>query len=120
MPNSSSVNTAAGSPRRTARSWAAASQVLAGAGADLEAESRLALIGDRIRAHLHAPAAPPAPDGLAAELRDLLDQAHLHRHFTRLVGTTPGRFGGSSPGVWSRFGAVSPPAARRDRTACPA
>jgi AraC-like DNA-binding protein len=22
------------------------------------------------------------------------DQAHLHRHFTRLVGTTPGRFRG--------------------------
>lgn len=135
-------------------------------GNELEAESRLALIGDRIRAHLsaHHPHRPdaPAPDRLAADLRDLLDdnmlpglalrdaaallhahpthlvraftrefglpphryltgrrvesarlrlldgepiadvaaavgfhdQAHLHRHFTRLVGTTPARFAG--------------------------
>jgi hypothetical protein len=25
------------------------------------------------------------------------DQAHLHRHFTRLVGTTPGRYARSLP-----------------------
>ncbi|WP_433282502.1 AraC family transcriptional regulator [Pseudonocardia xinjiangensis] len=129
-------------------------------GTALEAESRLALIADRIRRHLRAPAVEPAPDRLAANLRDLLDartvpglalrdaaallhahpshlvrcftsafglpphryltgrrveaarrrlldgeppadvavavgfhdQAHLHRHFTRLVGTTPGRY----------------------------
>ncbi len=135
-------------------------------GEPLEAESRLALIADRIRRHLGAsapdpgPDAGPGPDDLAARLRDLLDahvhdgltlrtaaaalhatpehlvrafarryglpphrwltgrrvelarrrllagepiaevavavgfhdQAHLHRHFTRLVGTTPGRF----------------------------
>jgi AraC-like DNA-binding protein len=135
-------------------------RVLEVPGAGLEAESRLALIGDRIRQHLQAPAPPPAPDRLATDLRDLLDacmvagltlreagtqlhahpahlvrtftrtyglpphryltgrrieaarrrllagepvaqvavgvgfhdQAHLHRHFTRLVGTTPGRY----------------------------
>jgi AraC-like DNA-binding protein len=139
-------------------------QSLAGAGAGLEAESRLALIAERIRTHLRAPTTEPAPDGLAADLRDLLDsrtaegltlreaaavlhahpahlvrrfthafglpphryltgrrveaarrlllggvppaavavavgfhdQAHLHRHFTRLVGTTPGRFARAS------------------------
>ncbi|MCX6464586.1 MAG: AraC family transcriptional regulator [Pseudonocardiales bacterium] len=128
----------------------------------LEAESRLALVADRIRRHLRAPAPDPGPDDLAGRLRDLLDahvvdgltlraaaavlhatpehlvrtfarryglpphrwvtgrrvelarrrllagepitdvatavgfhdQAHLHRHFTRLVGTTPGRFRG--------------------------
>jgi AraC-like DNA-binding protein len=126
----------------------------------LEAESRLALIGERIRAHLRAAASPTGPAGLADQLRDLLDanlvggltlreagqslhahpaslvrqfsaafglpphryltgrrveaarrrllagepaaevaaavgfhdQAHLHRHFTRLVGTTPRAF----------------------------
>lgn len=133
----------------------------------LEAESRLALVADRIRRHLGGPDPRPGPDDLAARLRDLLDahvpdgialrtaaaalhatpehlvrafarryglpphrwltgrrvelarrrllagepiadvavavgfhdQAHLHRHFTRLVGTTPGRFrGGPAPG----------------------
>lgn len=130
----------------------------------LEAESRLALIADRIRRHLGGPDPGPdagaGPDDLAGRLRDLLDahvrdgitlrtaaaalhatpehlvrtftrrhglpphrwltgrrvelarrrllagepiaqvaaavgfhdQAHLHRHFARLVGTTPGRF----------------------------
>ncbi len=126
----------------------------------LAAESRLALIGDRLREHLGGAAPAPAPDRLAADLRDLLDahlvdgltlraaadllhahpahlvrrftaafglpphryltgrrieaargrllagqpiaevatsvgfhdQAHLHRHFTRLIGTTPARF----------------------------
>lgn len=125
----------------------------------LEAESRLALIADRIARRLDRPA-PPGPPGLAGALRDLLDsrlaggitlreagallhadpahlvrsfgrefglpphrylvtrrveaarrllldgrpiadvaatvgfhdQSHLHRHFTRLVGTTPRRF----------------------------
>lgn len=134
-------------------------------GNELEAESRLALIGERIRAHLGGRPGDPAPDRLAADLRDLLDgnlrdglalrsaadllhahpthlvraftrefglpphryltgrrveaarhrlldgepiadvaaavgfhdQAHLHRHFTRLVGTTPGRFAGRRP-----------------------
>lgn len=131
-------------------------------GNELEAESRLALIGERIRVHLSGQPDEPAPDRLAADLRDLLDgnlraglalrdaadllhahpthlvraftrefglpphryltgrrvewarhrlldgepiadvasavgfhdQAHLHRHFTRLVGTTPARFAG--------------------------
>ena len=126
----------------------------------LAAESRLALVGDRLRTHLGGDPPAPAPDRLAADLRDLLDahlvdgltlrdagsvlhahpahlvrrftaafglpphryltgrrietargrllagqpiadvavavgfhdQAHLHRHFTRLVGTTPSRF----------------------------
>jgi AraC-like DNA-binding protein len=134
-------------------------------GTALEAESRLAMIGDRIRLHLRAPAVEPAPDRLAVDLRDLLDahtvaglalrdaaallhahpshlvrcftrtyglpphryltgrrveaarrrlldgeppadvavavgfhdQAHLHRHFARLVGTTPGRYARSFP-----------------------
>ena len=129
-------------------------------GTVLEAESRLALIADRIRSHLLVPDTGPVPGRLAGDLRDLLDahlvpgltlrdastmlhahpahlvrsftrafglpphryltgrrietarrrllagepiaevatavgfhdQAHLHRHFTRLVGTTPGRF----------------------------
>jgi AraC-like DNA-binding protein len=131
-------------------------------GSELEAESRLALVGERIRMHLRASSTAAGPGGrrLAADLRDLLDerlvagitlaeaaavlhthpahlvrsfgaafglpphrylvgrrveaarrrlldgepiaavaaavgfhdQAHLHRHFTRLVGTTPGRF----------------------------
>ncbi len=127
-----------------------------------EAEARLAMVADRLRAHLRGGAPAPGPDGVADRLRDLLDahladgltlraaadrlrthparlvraftaefglpphrwvtgrrvelarrrlldgepiadvaaavgfhdQAHLHRHFTRLVGTTPGRFRG--------------------------
>jgi AraC-like DNA-binding protein len=134
-------------------------RVLDEPGGALEAESRLALIADRVRRRLGRPAPPGAP-GLAAALRDLLDdrltggvtlreagrllhadpahlvrsfgrefglpphrylvgrrveaarrrllagepiaevavavgfhdQSHLHRHFTRLVGTTPRRF----------------------------
>lgn len=139
-------------------------QLHASLGEPLAAESRLALIGERLRAHLGAEPGdgPPATvaDRLAVDLRDLLDahlvdgltlraaaallhahpahlvrrfgatfglpphrylvgrrveaarrrllagqpiaevavevgfhdQAHLHRHFTRLVGTTPARF----------------------------
>ena len=134
-------------------------RVLDDPGGGLEAESRLALIADRIARRLGSPA-PPGPPGLAGALRDLLDtrladgvtlreagallhadpahlvrsfgrefglpphrylvgrrveaarrrlldgepvadvavavgfhdQSHLHRHFTRLVGTTPRRF----------------------------
>ena len=134
-------------------------RVLEDPGGVLEAESRLALITDRIARRLDRPA-PPGPPGLAGALRDLLDsrlatgitlreagallhadpahlvrsfgrefglpphrylvgrrveaarrrlldgqpiadvaaavgfhdQSHLHRHFTRLVGTTPRRF----------------------------
>lgn len=86
-------------------------RVLETPAADLEAESRLALIADRIRQHLRAPAAPPAPDRLAADLRDLLDTsvvagltlrdaaarlhahpAHLVRSFTRAYGLPPHRY----------------------------
>jgi AraC-like DNA-binding protein len=80
-------------------------------GAALEAESRLALIGDRIRQHLRGPAPPPVPDRLAADLMDLLDShmvdglalreaaallhahpAHLVRSFTRAYGLPPHRY----------------------------
>jgi AraC-like DNA-binding protein len=134
-------------------------RVLEDPGGVLEAESRLALIADRIARRLDRPA-PLGPPGLAGALRDLIDsrlatgitlreagallhadpahlvrsfgrefglpphrylvgrrveaarrrlldgehiadvaaavgfhdQSHLHRHFTRLVGTTPRRF----------------------------
>jgi AraC-like DNA-binding protein len=126
----------------------------------LEAESRLALVAERVREHLGGATPDGGRDGTARALRDLLDahlvdgltlrsaaahlhahparlvraftaahglpphrwltgrrvelarrrllagepiasvaaavgfhdQAHLHRHFTRIVGTTPGRF----------------------------
>ncbi len=80
-------------------------------GAEFEAESRLALIGDRIRLHLRGPAAEPPPTRLAADLRDLLDArtveglalrdaaallhahpAHLVRTFTRAYGLPPHRY----------------------------
>lgn len=86
-------------------------RVLESPGAALEAESRLALIGDRIRRHLRAPAPPPPPDRLAADLRDLLDAhvvpgialreaaerlhahpAHLVRSFTKAFGLPPHRY----------------------------
>ena len=86
-------------------------RVLETPGNALEAESRLALIGDRIRSHLRGPAPPPAPDRLAADLRDLLDAhmvgglalrdaaavlhahpAHLVRSFTRAYGLPPHRY----------------------------
>jgi AraC-like DNA-binding protein len=75
----------------------------------LEAETRLALIADRLLGHLGAPApAESAPPRLAAELRDLLDTrvtlgvtlqeaseslhahpTHLVRSFTRAFGLPP-------------------------------
>lgn len=135
-------------------------RALGGPDPALEAESRLALIGDRIREHLGGEPPVTGARDLARDLRDLLDdrlveglslrdaavllhthpahlvrrftaafglpppryltgrrveaarwrlldgepiaavatavgfhdQAHLHRHFTRLVGTTPGRY----------------------------
>jgi AraC-like DNA-binding protein len=86
-------------------------RALDGAGAELEAESRLALVADRIRLHLRGPDAPPPPSGLAADLRDLLDArtveglalreaaallhahpAHLVRTFTRAYGLPPHRY----------------------------
>jgi AraC-like DNA-binding protein len=86
-------------------------RVLDQPGSRLEAESRLALIGDRIRMHLRAgrPESPPAR--LAADLRDLLDErltdgitlraaagilhahpAHLVRSFTAAFGLPPHRY----------------------------
>jgi AraC-like DNA-binding protein len=86
-------------------------RVLDGPGAELEAESRLALIGDRIRRHLGGRADEPPPARLAADLRDLLDQhmvaglalrdaaallhahpTHLVRTFTRAYGLPPHRY----------------------------
>ena len=85
-------------------------QALAVPGSALEAESRLALIGDRIRTYLRELAAAPASDRLA-DLRDLLDAhtvegltlreaagvlhahpAHLVRRFTRAFGLPPHRY----------------------------
>jgi AraC-like DNA-binding protein len=86
-------------------------RVLEAPGAGLEAESRLALIGDRIRQHLRGPAPDPSADRLAADLRDMLDAhmvdgltlreaaallhahpAHLVRSFTRAYGLPPHRY----------------------------
>lgn len=80
-------------------------------GATLEAESRLALIGERIRQHFGEQPAAPAPSRIAADLRDLLDSriaaglaltdaaatlhahpAHLVRTFTRAFGLPPHRY----------------------------
>ncbi|GLW58423.1 AraC family transcriptional regulator [Kitasatospora phosalacinea] len=80
--------------------------VLGAPGEELEAESRLALIAERLHRHLRprATAAPPAP-GLAQGLRDLLDArlterttlddaAHrLHAHPAHLVRTFTAAFG---------------------------
>lgn len=85
--------------------------VVDGPGAELEAESRLALIGDRIRLHLRGAPPDPVPHRLAADLRELLDAhlvpglalreaaavlhshpAHLVRTFTREFGLPPHRY----------------------------
>jgi AraC-like DNA-binding protein len=80
----------------------------------LEAEARLAVVGDRLRAHLGdrpAGAADPHPGMLARDLRDLLDlrlftrttlaeagwalgasPAHLVRSFTQTFGIAPHRY----------------------------
>ena len=79
----------------------------------LEAESRLALIGDRIERHLRTgdPDRPAVPHRLAGDLRDLLDErltegitlrsaaailhahpAHLVRSFTAAFGLPPHRY----------------------------
>ncbi|OLT15817.1 AraC family transcriptional regulator [Pseudonocardia sp. CNS-139] len=86
-------------------------RVLDGPGGELAAESRLALVGDRIRRHLRGPAPDPPPARLAADLRDLLDAhtveglalrdaaaalhahpTHLVRAFTRAYGLPPHRY----------------------------
>jgi AraC-like DNA-binding protein len=84
---------------------------LDGPGAELEAESRLALIGARIRVHLRSGPDGPAPARLATDLRDLIDAhladgltlrnaatvlhahpSHLVRTFTRTFGLPPHRY----------------------------
>jgi AraC-like DNA-binding protein len=86
--------------------------VLAEPGETLQAESRLALVADRLRQHLRQQAPALGPDsGSAARLRDLLDAsvpsglsledaagrlgaspAHLVRAFTREYGLPPHRY----------------------------
>jgi AraC-like DNA-binding protein len=77
----------------------------------LEAESRLVLVAERLRAHLGAPEPVNAPQGLAENLRDLLDDrlpealtlaeaadtlgahpVHLVRSFGRRFGLPPHRY----------------------------
>ncbi|WP_033342282.1 helix-turn-helix domain-containing protein [Catenuloplanes japonicus] len=88
-------------------------ETLASPGDVLESESRLALIRDRLRAHLlpHVPAGTPARRGLADDLRALLDRdtaagvtlrdaaaelhahpSHLVRAFSRTFGLPPHRY----------------------------
>lgn len=88
-------------------------RVLADPGAELEAESRLVLIGERLREHLRSGTdrRAGAPSRLATELRDLLDArladgmtlreagqqlgahpAHLVRSFTGMYGLPPHRY----------------------------
>jgi AraC-like DNA-binding protein len=82
--------------------------VLANPGDEFEAESRLALIGERLREHLRPRLAfgSPGPDrGIAHRLRDLLDERLLegitledaarrvHAHPTHLVRAFSGAFG---------------------------
>ncbi|MBR8743267.1 AraC family transcriptional regulator [Nocardiopsis sp. MG754419] len=77
-------------------------------GEDLEAESRLALVAERLRSHLSGAVGPaPRPDdpGLAGRLRDLLDartvegltldeaSGLLHAHPTHLARVFARRFG---------------------------
>jgi AraC-like DNA-binding protein len=79
---------------------------------ELEAQSRLALVADRLRQHLsHKVGSPPPDRGLAGRLRELLDHdvrgglslsdaatllhahpAHLVRSFTREFGIAPHRY----------------------------
>ena len=85
--------------------------VLAGRPEPLEAQSRLALIQQLLRARLRAVPVPPPDPGLAADLRDLLDSrirqgltlaeaaallhahpAHLVRAFTARYGLPPHRY----------------------------
>ncbi|GAA1929112.1 AraC family transcriptional regulator [Streptomyces durmitorensis] len=82
---------------------------LAHRGDELEAESRLALIGERLRGHLRPRIATPAPGGpgrgVARDLRDLLDERLLdgvtldeaarlvHAHPSHLVRAFSGAFG---------------------------
>jgi AraC-like DNA-binding protein len=87
-------------------------RALAHAGDAFEVESRLALILDRIRRHLRrVPGREPNPTGVAAALRELLDEntvagitlrdaaatvdaspTHLVRAFTRQYGLPPHRY----------------------------
>ncbi len=89
-------------------------QVLGEPGGELEAESRLAFITERLRCHLSRPggAGAPRPDaGLAHDLRDLIDArfrekvtlreasstlhahpAHLVRMFSREFGISPHQY----------------------------
>lgn len=87
-------------------------RVLSAADDPLEAESRLALISDRLGAHLRRPAPARRPaERLAADLRDLLDQhvasgltlqaagallhadpSHLVRTFSRAFGFPPHKY----------------------------
>jgi AraC-like DNA-binding protein len=81
---------------------------LADRGDALEAESRLALVGERLRRHLRPrlmPATPAADRGVAHRLRDLLDArlpdgvsleeaaGALHAHPAHLVRAFTGAFG---------------------------
>jgi hypothetical protein len=84
-------------------------------GDDLEAESRLALVTDRLVWHLtgrrpeHPLPSAPEVARRAREIRDaaahvatatgFYDQAHLTRHFKRLLATTPGRYQLSGDGA---------------------
>ncbi|MGD9530829.1 AraC family transcriptional regulator [Pseudonocardia sp.] len=88
-------------------------EVLRTPGEDLEAQSRLALLGERLREHLRGlPATEPRPDrGVARRLRELIDAriadgigldeagrligaspTHLVRAFTREHGVAPHRY----------------------------
>ncbi|GIF76155.1 AraC family transcriptional regulator [Asanoa siamensis] len=70
-------------------------RVLDGPGEELQAESRLALVVDRLRGHLGAPAhREPEPRRLARDLRDLLD-AHVDTGIT--LETAAARLGGAHP-----------------------
>ena len=84
---------------------------LAHRGEELEAESRLAFVGERLRAHLRSLPLPESGRGVAEQLRDLLDArirdgltlneaaellhahpAHLVRAFTTRFGLAPHQY----------------------------